>query len=403
MEVTIKNKQLTKNELIKFAKENRSIIRKYKRVSNDNEKRHSFLGRPIPVKDEIDLAIDESGSKILFAIIEKFYRYQPPTYENKLVEIWGDAYIREQICKFIRKNKFQKHILSEMLDPKTYRWKLFIGINNIHIKKNKDFGIFKFHPRNSKTSNNYLNQLETPYIEIEDIEAPCINYAALKGLNITRPYIGLLPNRYNTLSYCKDLDFSGMIIGYNKNLKNYQTHWTALNKTIFLDLYEEKNFKDICKTIEEETKKKRDLSKRILDVCNMYQSAKNVTYPPAKLLLLSTVLESLLLEETFNRSEGYKLASKVTKSKFFKGRLEKFIKLLRLNNADEQKEILKFINKLYQQRCSVTHTCKFHKLDCKQVKFIEDIIMILIQKLCNSTAINHLEALRDIGLVLGNI
>lgn len=416
---------MNESEMIKFARLKRDLMRTYRQVPIQTA--HSKLYRPSDEPDEDDVGLDASGSKLLEELREKFISYEDPYYKERLVTLWGRSYIENQIYSFVRKQKYVRNIPHDLLRAKKDIWTVFIGLKNLHLKKDINFALAILHPPGVKSSKLVTNKVrksfeefsDSPYIEIRGIEAPTLGYASIKALDIAKSCLSLIPNKFGSLSYREDIKFSGYIIGYNQGTQKWDREWNITHKGLVLGDYEETVLKSLGPTIKSASKRKSDFSKRILDITSMFFSAKSVLHPPAKLLLLATVLESLLLEETFNSTVEYKRQNeraerdakkkkksptqKVKKGVFFSNRLRRFVDRTYNVKNNNVRSALSFLTELYNHRSEVTHLCKKHRLDEEQVRIVENIALTLIKKISDAKAKTHLAALRKIKAVEGKI
>lgn len=418
---------MSKKELIEYAEKKREILRKYRSVDDSSSKVHSRLYCPFNVPSEDDVIIDEGGSKILAELVEKFKKFEDKHYKEQIANLFDKNFVQNEIYKFIRKKKFVKNIPQKLLQPSKHKWTILIGLRGIQLKKKVDFKLGVLYPVGitghklitAKIRRRFEEVNQSPFIGIKNIEAPSLHYASVVALEVAKSCLSLIPNKYESLSYKEDVRFSGWVIGYNKTIKKWSREWNVPHKALLLNDYDEAVLKDIGTVVKKSSRRNSDFSKRVLDITGMFYSAKSVLHPPAKLLLLVTVLESLLLEESFNQSSEYKrinkladeekkdskgqLYVKVKKGVFFRERLKRYVeKIIKMNNP-KTKKALNFLNDLYGHRSEVTHLCKKHKLKDDQVKIVEDISLILIKKVASSSKRTHLAALRDVGIVTGKI
>jgi len=254
--------------------------------------------------------------------------------------------------------------------------------------------------------------LRLVFIEIKNIEAPTLFYAGIKATEQARTYLALIPNQYTSLNHRDDIRFSGHAIGFNRKTREWFSEWQIPHKGLVINNYEKKVLEGMGTLLKQQAKRKSGVSKRILDIAEMFFAAKTSRYSPAKLLLLATVLESLLLEETFNQTTEYKKINqkaqnqsrpdlKVKKGVYFHRRLDGFIS----KHFDMKKKgasaSLKFLNELYDKRSEVTHLCEKHNLSDSQVQIVENLCLVLMEKICKAGGRTHLASIRKVCGISG--
>lgn len=412
----------TTAQLIEYAKNARHIIRNHKLIDFSQEVYDSFLGAPPNSPDQDVLMINKEGSRILDNLRNEFYQFEDSFYKKPLIDLLDKTQIDEKIFIFLRKKELSVDVLDELIHPKQFKWDIFLTLEYINIRKKTDFKVAVLHPPgmrnvknlNSKKRSEYRTIIKFPSIQIKNIKSPTLTYAFEVAKSLARPYLALIPNRHASFSYNDDIKFKGFMLGYNKDKKHWLAQASISHKSLFITEYEDEILKTMGRILKTFTKRKSDLSKRILGISDMLFAAKSTQYPPAKLLLLVTVLESLFLESTFNTSSEYKkinkraeqLGNKDLKVKigvYFHRRLENFMKVYFDLRDKVTSKTLKFVNDLYDKRSEVTHVCEKHKLTDKQVQIVEQICMELIGRLCAAKCKTHLSALRKIGVVTGKV
>lgn len=412
----------TIRDLIRFAKEKREILHNYKTVDCFSDDADSKLLHPSDVSDEIDLCVNQQGSKIIEDIRREIYKFEDSYFNENLLNLYGSNHIDNEIYSFLRKKKYKRNVIKDLVQPKKHKWNVFLGLINIHITKTLDLKAAALYPPglpniknlSSTTRSSLMSIDKTPFIEIRNLEAPTLFYAGIKAIGLARSYLAFTPNRFSSFSHKDDIRFSGYIIGYNRSTRRWRNEWNLPHKGLVISDYEQAVLKKMGELLSKAAKKKTGLSTRALDISEMFFAAKATQYAPAKLLLLTTVLESLLLESTFNQGPLYKKINdhadkvgnprlKVKKGTFFSKRLKSFTKEnFNIKNQNTRKA-LKFLDELYSKRSEVTHLCQKHKLSDDQVSIVETICFSLLSKIFSSRANSHLGALKAIGAVDGKV
>lgn len=408
---------MTSLDILKYAREKRELLLKYRQVPTAKIAT-AILYAPNNSSNEVNVFLDASGEKILQNLKKVFYEYVSDYYKESLLNLYGKDYIDQAIYKFIRKTKYIRNIPHDLLQPKRLKWSIFIALDNLQIHHKIKLKSATFHPTGFQNDKRFTKKIKDQlpeyekycFIELLNIEAPTFSYAAKASLKKAHIYLSLIPNNYAEFSYKDDVRFPGYTYGHNKDVGDWQYEWQLTHKALVVSPTETKVIKETGAILELTFNKKSQLAKKIFSVAEMFFSAKKTQYPPAKLLLLATVLESLLLESTFNQTSEYKKINakaakdknprlKVSKGGFFRARLQNLVSTSQRGSS----KALRFLNELYNQRSEVTHLCEQHKLSESEVKLIENIIYILIKRLSETKAQTHLSALRKLKIVVGKV
>lgn len=403
-------------EIIQYAKDKRELLLARKQVPNTSAA-EAKLYAPSNATNEIDIFLNLSGVGILQTLQKKIYNFESEHYKEKLINLWGQEYIDDKIYSFIRKKNYIRNIIHDLLQPKIYLWDVFIAIDNIQIHEKIKLKQATFHKLGLKSETRITKKLKKDlqdcdkycFIELSNIQSPTLLHAKAKAFEKAHGYLSLIPSSYSDFSHKDDVRFPGIVYGYNRHTREWFQEWQLTHKALVVGVSEAAIVKELGLAFESNLIKKSLFSKRIFSIAEMFFAAKKTQFPPAKLLLLVTVLESLLLEPTFNQTNEYKKINayaekynkrlKVKKGKFFSDRLSNCVS----TNTPGRAKTLSFLKELYGKRSEVTHLCLKHRLSNQEVNLTEQIVIMLIKQLSKTKCKTQLSALRDLKIVTGKV
>lgn len=348
-----------------------------------------------------DIFIKAEGVKSYNQVLDYVNYFVHPSLESPLIDVWGKTELKLRIDELIRRKRPNaKKVVSELLNSRLPKWRVFFPVHYLSLNFEIDLGIAKLFPPGA----NFLspkNNLRThypeieqfPYLEIKECRGASSDMVPIMAMEYAKFALSLIPSGSEGLML-KTAPFASetMILVQNIVTKSWHYAWNIEHRGV---TYNSKASHEVnrAKILTVQANKmvhrvseKSQVSKRIKNASIMFQTAKTTTDGPSKLLLLSSCLDTLLMEKYYPNIH----------TKEFKKRLNEYLKVYpyQLSNRD-----ITFFGKLYNVRSDVVHSSRRFLAENRDYLNTENVVYSLLIEFNQHKGKTQRKILKEIGVI----